>query len=250
MIKKFFEYFLTSEDFAPIQSFYLQDDLNREIWDDKNDSLKPDIKKGLLKIAYDYLNYLEVEIELSDIIFVGSLSNYNWSKYSDFDVHLVFDFSSIDENIELVGKYLDTAEKLWKIQHDINIFGFPVELYCQDINHKLTATGVYSLLNDNWLIKPTKQNFVPDEDLIKEKSEKVMTSIDDIEKDYKNNMDYDALMLKLKKVWKKIKDARQAGLLKEGEFSIENLVFKLIRRNGYIQKIMDIRRNSYDRQFK
>lgn len=247
MIKRFFEY-LKQSDFVPIESFYLQDDLNRKIWN-KEDYLKRDIKEGLIKIANDYLDYLEIDVELDDIIFVGSLSNYNWSKYSDFDVHLVFDFKSIDDNLELVSKYLDTAEKLWKVQHEISMFGFPVELYCQDIDHKLTATGVYSLLKDEWLVKPTKQNFTPDEDLIKEKSKKVMSSIDDIEKDFKDNLNYDELMIKLKKVWKKIKDARQAGLDKEGEFSIENLVFKLIRRNGYIQKIMDIRRKSYDRQF-
>ena len=57
-------------------------------------------------------------------------------------------------------------------------------------------------------------------------------------------------MINLKKVWKKIKEGRKAGLEKEGEFSIENLVFKLLRRNGYIQKIMDIRRKAYDKQFK
>ena len=71
-----------------------------------------------------------------------------------------------------------------------------------------------------------------------------------MEEEYKSGVEYDELMKKLKKVWKKIKDGRQAGLEREGEYSIENLVFKLLRRNGYIQRIMDVRKKAYDKQFK
>ena len=248
MIKKFFEYAVQA-DFEPIKSFHLKSDINRDIWN-SDDNLKDEIREDLLKIANDYLEYLEVDIKPDDIILTGSLANYNWSKYSDFDVHIVFDFTEIDKNIDLVQKYLDAKEKLWKEQHDINVNGFPIELYCQDANAGVTATGIYSLVNEKWEKKPTKQNFVPDEDLIRTKGEKLMSSIDDLEKDFNNDIEYDELMKKLKKVWKKIKDGRQAGLDREGEFSIENLVFKLLRRNEYITKIMDIRRKAYDKQYK
>jgi hypothetical protein len=248
MIKSFLEY-QSQAQFEPIQSFYLQDDLNRKVWDD-DDNLKEDIREGLLKIAEDYRDYLGIDVEMEDIILTGSLANYNWSKWSDFDVHLVFDFREIDENIELVKKYLDAAEKVWKFQHDLTLANFPVELYCQDTDAKHTSTGVYSLSQDIWIKKPQKSNFVPDEDLIRIKSQKFMDEIKELERDLDSEKNEQYILDKLKRVWKKIKDARQAGLQKEGEFSTENLVFKLLRRNGYISRILEVKKKAYDKQFK
>jgi predicted nucleotidyltransferase len=229
--------------------FKMNKTLNPKIWTDDM-SMHPDIRKTLLQIANDYLDYLEVEVELDDVILTGSLANYNWSKYSDFDVHLVFKFSDIDENVELVQKFLDAAEKVWKFQHDLTIDGFPVELYCQDSDAEHTSTGIYSILNDEWVKKPIKEDFTPDEELIKTKARKVMDSIKELEDDLEKDVDSKELLSKLKKTWKKIKDARQAGLEKEGEYSIENLIFKLLRRNGYIQRILDVKKKAYDKQFK
>ena len=39
----------------------------------------------------------------------------------------------------------------------------------------------------------------------------------------------------------KLKKYRTRGLEDGGEFSNENLVFKVLRRNGYIQKLFDFR---------
>ena len=248
MLKKFNEYFSQAQ-FEPIQSFNLQDDLNRRVWEE-GDTLKEEIKKDLIKVAKDYLDNLEIDVELDDIIFTGSLANYNWSEYSDFDVHLIFDFKKVNEDEELVKKYLDTSEKLWKSQHDIKIKGFPVELYCQDANQPHHSTGVYSLLNSIWLKKPSRENFTPDEGLIRKKAEKVMTQIKDLENDINSDLPYEQFKEKFSKVWKKIKDSRQSGLDREGEFSIENLVFKLLRRNGYIERVVNAKRRAYDKQFK
>ena len=44
----------------------------------------------------------------------------------------------------------------------------------------------------------------------------------------------------MKKLKDKLKDYRQSGLSKDGEFSYENLVFKFLRRSGHIEKLFDI----------
>jgi len=77
-----------------------------------------------------------------------------------------------------------------------------------------------------------------------------MDSIKELETDLEKDLDSKELLSRLKKTWKKIKDARQAGLEKEGEYSIENLIFKLLRRNGYIQRLLDVKKKAYDKQFK
>ena len=247
MIKSFLE-FNSQAQFEPIKSFYLQDDLNRKIWGEE-DKLDSKLKEGLMKISKDYLEFLDIEVELDDVILTGSLANYNWSKYSDFDVHLVFNFSEVDDNTDLVKKYLNSAEKVWKFQHDLNIDGYPVELYCQDSKAQHTSTGIYSIMKDDWIKKPKKEDFTPDEELIKIKARKVMDSIKDLEQDLNSDVDSDEILRKLKKTWKRIKDARQAGLEKEGEYSIENLIFKLLRRNGYIERLLNVKKKAYDKQF-
>ena len=76
-----------------------------------------------------------------------------------------------------------------------------------------------------------------------------MDVVDAIESNYNSGSTYDEIIGDLKKIWNKIKEGRRSGLSKEGEYSVENLVFKLLRRNGYIGKIIDIRTKSYDEKF-
>lgn len=248
MIQKFFEYAVGK--YEPIKSFYLKDELNPKVWSDGDEKVNRSIREDLLEIAKDYFENLEINVKLQDIVLTGSLANFNWSEYSDFDLHLIFDFGEVNEDEELVRKFLDAVEKVWKLQHDITIEGYEVELYCQDSKQDHFSTGQYSLVKDKWLVKPSKEKFVPDEDLIKRKAEQIMSSIEDLENDLEENESYELISAKLKKVWKKIKDSRKAGLEREGEYSVENLVFKLLRRNGYIGKILDVKRKAYDKQFK
>ena len=249
MIFKHFEDF-TQAQFEPIESFRLQDNLNSKIWT-QDKELREEIKDELIKLGKDYFENLDLgSVELQDLIFTGSLANYNWSKYSDVDLHLLFDFSDVNEDEDLVRKYLDAVEKSWKLQHDIKIKGYDVEIYCQDSKQKHHSTGLYSLLEDKWIKKPTKEAFEPDVDSIKKKASIYMSSIKDLEKKSDEGVSYEKLEPKIKKLWKKIKDARQCGLEREGEFSVENLVFKLLRRNGYIEKFMNLKSKAYDKQYK
>jgi predicted nucleotidyltransferase len=191
IIFKHFEDF-TQAQFEPIQSFRLQDELNSEFWED--DKIDSDVKDELLEIAKDYFEDLDLgRVTLDDIIFTGSLANYNWSKYSDIDLHLVFDFEKVNEDIKLVRKYLDAVEKAWKIQHDIQINGYDVEIYCQDSKQEHISSGIYSLKNDEWVKKPNKDGFEPDEESIRKKASIYMTTISDLEKEFENGKTYDQI---------------------------------------------------------
>ena len=252
-LKKFLEF--VQSDFEPIKSFYLKDELNPKIWD--GFELDKETRRQLLQIGQDFFDGVEVDAEVLDIVFCGSLCNYNWSeKYSDFDLHVVIKHSDIDENTELVEKFCDYAKKLWNDRHAIKIKGYDVEIMLQDVgslNEAISSGkmgGAYSLVKDKWIKKPEKIEFEPDETLIRKKAETIMDKVDDIEEQLEEDK-YEAVEEKLSAVWKKIKEFRQSGLDSEGgELSIGNLVFKLLRRNGYIQKVMDMRRKSYDNQFK
>lgn len=249
-MKKYFEF--VQDDFEPIKSFYLKDNLNDKVWN--NFELNRDIREKLLKIGQDFFEDTEIKTDVVDIVLCGSLCNYNWSeKYSDYDLHIIVNMKDIDDNLELAEKLCDYAKKMWNTKHDIKIEGYDVEVAIQDSDELDNSIrdgrmgGVYSLLHDQWIKKPQRVEFEPDEKLIRMKAETVMSSIDelDIEEDYAEFKD------KLNKIWKKIKDFRKSGLESEGgEFSVGNLVFKLLRRNGYINKVIEMKNKSYDKQFK
>jgi hypothetical protein len=241
--------------FVPIKSFKIQDELNPKLW--KEFDLNADVRKQLLQIGRDFFEGTDIDSEVKDIVLCGSLCNYNWSeRYSDFDLHIIIDFSDVDENYELVEKACDYAKKIWNLQHSIKIKGYDVEVAIQDFKDLREGIqsgrmgGVFSLTKDNWIKRPEKVEFRPDERSIKEKAKTIMMIIDDIEQDSKEK-GYEKLESKISKIWKKIKKYRQSGLESEDtEFSIGNLVFKLLRRNGYIERLMKIKRVLYDKQFK
>jgi hypothetical protein len=62
-----------------------------------------------------------------------------------------------------------------------------------------------------------------------------------------NTIEDVAALLKLDSVKDKIKKFRSGGLEKGGEYSYENLVFKFLRRNGYIQKLFDNKNELIDK---
>lgn len=252
-LSKYFEF--VQADFEPIKSFYMKDELNPKLWE--NSKLDKEIRESLLKIAEDFYEKLELGVEVKDIALCGSLCNYNWSeKYSDYDLHIIINFSEVDENYELVEKLVDYAKKVWNEQHDIKIKGYEVEIAVQDNDDLAEAIksgrmgGVFSLIDNKWIKRPERVDFEPDEKLIREKAKTLMTTIDEIE-DEKDEDKYEAFIEKIDKAWKKIKDFRKSGLESEsGEFSVGNLVFKLLRRNGYIEKVMKMKKQNYDKQFK
>lgn len=241
--------------FEPIKSFKLKDDLNRTIWNDDN-TLKQEILEQLEKIATDFWGGLEFDAGIKDIVFCGSLCGYNWSKYSDIDLHILVDYGDLGEDHDLIETLFDSVKKLWNEQHNIVISNYDIEIAVQDKSdfdaevETPRMGGAFSILNNEWIKEPNKDNFKPDEELIRTKSKALMQGIKEVEEDFKEGCSWEDLDPRISKIWKKIKDGRKAGLEREGEFSIENLVFKLLRRNGYIERIMNLKRKSYDKQFK
>jgi DNA-binding Lrp family transcriptional regulator len=244
---KYFEF--NQQDLEASKSFRVKDELNPKIWDDFK--IDDEVRENLLKIAEDFYASTDLEADVEDIILTGSLANYNWSeKYSDYDLHILIDFTNVNDAVELVKKYVDSAKSIWNKEHDIKIKGYEVEVYIQDVSEPHKSTGVFSLLNNKWNVKPEEFDFEPDEDMIAEKGKSVMMMVDELEEQVDEDK-YDAFMEKVQKVWEKVKNYRKSGLESEGgELSMGNLVFKFLRRNGYIGKIIELKRKSYDNQFK
>jgi len=232
-----------------VKSFVPKDSLPKDIFDKKNDTfiLKEDIREKLLQISNEFIEFIGIDFFIYDIILTGSLSNFNWSKYSDVDLHILVDYNEFDDDgtnsiayHEIMKEFFDAKKQLWNKTTDITIKNYEVELYIQDVDEKHLSTGVYSILNNEWVVQPKKLEsaFDLDDRKILNKAEEYANQIDQLVDYSENGEDVSDEVTNLKD---KIKKFRQSGLDNGGEYSYENLTFKLLRRNGYIEKLMDIK---------
>ena len=190
---------------------------------------------------------MEVEAPIDDIIFTGSLANYNWSQYSDVDLHVLMDFNEFDDK-ELIKKYFDAKKAVWNDNHDIKIKGYDVELYAQDKDEPHESTGIYSVMKDEWVKKPKPQDVKIDRETIKKKVKQFEGEYNRILELYKEEK-YEETRKALDKIKDKIKKYRKAGLDKGGEMATENLVFKTMRRSGLMEKIYDLGLETTDKEY-
>ncbi len=215
------------------------DKLNQRIFD--GESLREDVKIKLLEIAVSWQKFAKIpENLIKDIILTGSVANYNYTKYSDLDVHLVIDRDKLFGNREYVDEYLSDKKTLWSLTRKIRIKGYPVELYAQDSNEKLIASGVYSLRKNEWISKPVHGNYNFTNDPALEKK------VDEMKDTIYNMIKNQSSEENFKIMKEKIKNMRKAALLSGDEFSFDNLIFKSLRSEGifdkmnkYLEKIRD-----------
>ena len=245
----------TNPEDVDLSSFKIQNKLNPKFW--KNNKLDSKIRLRLLDIADDFVDSLDVDwVKPEDIIMTGSLANYTWNnEHSDIDLHILMDFKKVDDKTEFVRNYFKAKKDEWLDKHqDLKIKGFPIEVYVQDKDEKHAASGIYSLEKDKWLKKPDRKNFSDDDyedDVVKETVSDYMNQIDDIIEKFEKTEDMhqiEEIYDEANEVFDNIKNERKdAFKASTKELSTGNVIFKTLRRNGYIEKIIDLRNKSYDK---
>lgn len=236
-----------------LSSFRPQQELNPKVF--PHGKINSKVRLRLLDIADDFVDTLDVDwVKPVDYILTGSLANYNWSKYSDFDLHILMDFNDVDDRTEFVKQYFDAKKKIWNDNHEnLKIYGFPVEVYVQDINEKHTASGIYSLFKNKWIKQPERNKIRAiklDKMFIKEKVFKFCEQINSLEQAYEDADDEHTATIvgnKAKAIFDKIKGIRREALKNGDEMSPGNIVFKCLRRFGYIGKLVDLKSKTYDK---
>jgi hypothetical protein len=218
--------------------------LNKDFWQDEK--LNPEVRKVILAIVKNYLQSTNLEIDIDDvdeIEFTGSLANYNHNKFSDVDIHLLFDFSKLGKDPDFMRELLVAKAINWNDRHNVTIFGHEVELYITDAGTDHHSTGVYSVKDDEWLVKPVRDPKLSAElnlNKVKDKADKISKKIDMLV--VKDELSYDAL----ETLKDKIRKMREAGLETGGEYSTENLAFKLLRRRGELNTLYSLMNQAQD----
>jgi len=221
----------------------IKDNLHPKFWQDGR--LDQEVMEKLREIIDDAVETLEIPVKTKDAIITGSIAAYNWHALSDIDLHILLDFREIDENYDLIKDYLDSKRINWNKTHKIMIFGHEVELYFQDINEEHHSSGAYSILGDDWVKEPVKEEVELDLDNAEKKADALSREIDHIsglfqDKEYKEAYEF------ADKVKRKLRKLRSSGLEREGIYSVENLAFKILRNERYLEKLSSLKVMSYD----
>lgn len=199
--------------------------LNPKLWD--GDQLRPEVADKLRAIAKAFEEFIGVDIKVIDYTITGSNANYTWTAHSDLDLHLIIPGKASDEERELFS----AKKGLWSEQRNITIKGLPVECYVQGEDEPHHSTGVYSIARGEWVVEPKKVKPRIDDSAIEAKKDALLRMSENalLSKD----------LVKLRAAKEKISQMRKAGLERAGEWSVENLVFKIMRNLGIIDQIAE-----------
>lgn len=225
-------------------TFGVQKHLNPKIWNTDHE-LRPGIRGALEAIVDEFMDGLDLDIDIKDVIITGSIANYNWSKYSDIDLHILVDFEEVNDNQDMVKRFFDSIRANWNKLHDIKVKGHEVEIYIQNEKEPHVSTGVYSLSQNEWLTEPVRERPVINRRSAVRKAECVEEEIDKVERRLERG-DIEGALDVSTAIRQKIKNMRSAGLESGGIFSSENLAFKIMRRSGAIGRLHDTYTKAYD----
>jgi hypothetical protein len=233
------------EEEVDAETFEKHDELEPQFW--FHNKLYPKISRRLTKIANDFIAGLETPVEIEDIRFTGSLANYNWSKYSDIDLHIVVDFDKIDDDTELVKSFFDAVRMRWNDTHDIKIHGYDVEIYVENVGDVHKSSGIYSITDGEWVVEPDPTSVDFDMNQARKKSDDIETQVNLLQHVLANGK-YESVLKSVERLKDKIRRMRKAGLDSPAqEFSTENIAFKILRRENVLDKLNDLKYDAYDK---
>ena len=204
--------------------------LNPKLWADQR--LRPEVRDGLLRIAEDFRQYIDVPFKVIDVVITGGNANFTYTRLSDIDLHLIADFDSISCNRE-AEELFDSKRLLYKTDHDVKIYGIPVELYVEDSRHPAVSLGSYSVEKNDWIRRPDAN--IPDYDHAA--VEHMVNIWHTVLKEAMKTGD----LKSCRTVLKMLKQYRKLGLRQpEGEFSVANLVYKSLRNDRTIRGLQTL----------
>lgn len=215
------------------------DKLNPKYW--TNEKLDPEVWQALNRISKEWASFANIPATaIRDVILVGGNANFNYTKHSDLDLHLVVDKQKIKCQ-GLVDDYLQSKKQLWSLTHDITVKGQPVELYAQDFRDPFRqGQGVYSLKSNKWLQQPERVKFNAKSPEVVNKVKEISFQIDSLI-DSKSD-DIQAF----RNLKSRLKGMRASAIEKGGEYAPENLAFKELRNRGYLDKMSNYLRDLED----
>ena len=206
----------------------MQKELNPKLWEDKK--LKRDVREAIIDIVSEFMDNLIIPVEILDVRVVGSNASYNYTEYSDLDVHIISNLELVGSPTEIVQALYNSERSNFNRTHNIKIKGIDVELYVEDVNSSVTSNGIYSVIDDIWIKEPL---------MVKERSVKIdKKELRDLVNSVKSVLadgDSDDIKDCINMLYRMRKDS----IAIDGEYGVGNLLFKEIRNRGLLSALKD-----------
>jgi hypothetical protein len=226
------------QDYRLTDAVKFHNRLNPKIWG-RDEHLLPEVREKLLAIAQDFKEFLGLDLEVKDITISGSNAAYTYTDHSDIDLHLVADLPKADAS-EVYRELFDAKKYQYNDQHTFKISGYDVELYVQNADEDPKSQGIYSVLDNKWISVPKRRKPDVDDISVRSKYEDLGRRIEAAIESGNTEQ--------LETLGKKVREFRQAGLDRTGEFGPENLAFKVLRSNGTLDQLRAARLAAKDRE--
>lgn len=226
------------------------DVLNPKLFE--NNELKEEIADKLEEVALTFIDQVkddEIKIDLKDIVIVGSNVNYNYTKDSDIDLHIIVDSTNIEPE-KLYAKIYDLERSNFNSNYDIFVKDIPVEIYVELDEPKGISGGIYSLFT-GWVKEPVQKD-IPDID--QEAFEKLFTEWEDKyfalldSTDDEEDIDMKSRSEKIDEFIDNLYELRKSSIAKDGEFGLGNLVFKEFRNLGYLDNLKELKKQEKSKE--
>lgn len=211
------------------EDFQIHDELNPKLWQDNQ--LLPEVRQKIVDIVANFEEYVEIPIHIVDIVIVGSNAAYNYTQYSDLDVHVIVNPEMVTEIPEDIQTMIYNMKKSsFNKEFDIKIKGIPVELYVEDMHSSVVSNGIYSICDDRQVKEPKQNNSITKHNIekdLEEWIEKINQAI--------STSDYDSISGTIDLLYL----MRKNSIAIEGEYGKGNEIFKTLRDRGYLANIKE-----------
>ncbi len=197
-----------------------------------NPHVKPEIRSWVEKKVRSILKkngYKNSIIDI-DIVMTGSLTTFQWSEKSDFDVSLFLEWEKMPEVIradiiEIMISNLDGV-KVPKTTHELQVYVVSPDVTKEDL-YREDLRSAYDLVKGEWIVPPNRN-----------RSMNVVDTMPKTVQYAKDQADKMELMLKYspygaKEFWKQIHERRRrdqaAG---KGDYAESNIIYKMLENKG------------------
>ena len=209
------------------ESIEVHDILNPKLYNGME--MKQEVFDKLTQIYKEFLDFIDIPLNIVDVEVVGSNASYNYNENSDIDLHIIVNSEVTYVEPTILRQLYNDRKGAFNRDYNISVEGIPVELYIEDVNDGNATNGRYSLLKQQWVIEPKPIHYeIPDisQDLMSYQEKCASLLLSDNAEEVRQFIN-DLYML------------RKLGLAESGEASVGNLVFKELRSMNMLQDLKD-----------